>query len=149
MHEIVMPTPANLASESAEQLVLDRHLDQFGEITDEEQRVIIRLERLAENFAMTSQSYFVSSGRSMMVPKRFDADDLSVPYINFGEGLDFQGEFVTYAAVRIGRISRGAAVRALCLAFDGAILLPYFDRVPEDHILYTPVLAVQDMDRVN
>lgn len=149
MREIVIPTPASLASESAERLVLDRYLDRFSEITDEEQRVIVKLEKLAESFAMTNQSYFVSSGRSMMVPKRFDADDPEVPYVNFGEGLDFQGEFLTYAAVRIGKVSRGAAVRALCLAFEGAILMPYFDHVPEDHVLYTPVLAVQDMDRVS
>jgi len=40
-----------------------------------------------------------------------------------------------------------ADIDAVCLAFYNTLLLPFFERVPEDHLLHVPVLAVDSMQQ--
>ncbi len=65
--------------------------------------------------------------------------------INFSR-LSFEGTFACYSKLLIGKIVGGTSVRALCLTFHEAILLPFFDHLPERHLLYVPVQAVEYID---
>lgn len=96
---------------------------------------------------MLGQQYFVSSGRSVAVPVSFEADKPVSSY-DFNDGLDFSGTLVTYGSVRIDRTLGDNAMRALCLTFDNVTLLPYFNKLEEDKLLYTPAFAVRSIDKM-
>lgn len=88
--------------------------------------------------------YFVQTGRGISIPAAFDADEeVRVWDMNC---LTFEGQFATHSLIQIGRLN-DLRVRALCLSFSEALLLPYFDEIPDEHILHVPVLAIDDMSR--
>lgn len=41
-----------------------------------------------------------------------------------------------------------SAIRALCLTFDNVKTLPFLKDIESDHLLYTPVFAVNDIQEV-
>lgn len=141
-------TPAELAKPFAEQLVTSGELDGFSSASQAEQNTIVELEGIADELKMLGRQYVVHSYRSMLIPKRFEAEDPEVQYVNFNDGIDFSARLVTYSTVRIGKLLGGTSVRALCLTFENATLLPYFDKVDDSELLYTPVFAVADMSKV-
>jgi hypothetical protein len=61
--------------------------------------------------------------------------------------LSFEGRFKCYSKVMIGRIIGAGSVRAFCLTFDDVLMLPGFDRLPDDRLLHVPILAVDVMDK--
>lgn len=142
---ISMPNPAEIALPVAEELTMNGHLNEFASNSYEE-RKLAELERIAMDLNMIDQSYFVNSGRSFLIPVSFDADD-DIETVQF-ENLSFEGEFVTYSTVRIGRLIGRGAIRSLCLTFDHVTLLPYFDHIPSDQLLHVPAFAVFDIDKI-
>lgn len=132
--------PAALASIRAEQaafssdaFVISRH-DEF---------VLVGLDKAADDLGFIGTKYFVESHRSLSVPVSFDEEHAS--YMSF-PGLTFEGEFKAYSKVLVGKLIGAGSIRALCLAFDNVTLLPYFDGIPQDHLLHVPVLAVSSID---
>ena len=117
-------------------------LENFNKSTEED-RILAELDSISEKCRFINQKYFVSVNIAFSIPCSFSADS-QVSYTQF-EPLSFEAKFVTYSIVKIGRILASHAVRALCVSFDESILLPYFDSLPEDHLLHVPVLAVGDM----
>ena len=109
----------------------------------EEDNLLVELDSISEQCHFINQKYFVNVNLAFSISSSFPADS-EVPYIQH-ETLCFEAKFVTYSIVKIGRILAGQAIRALCISFDEGILLPYFDSLPEDHLLHVPVLAVDDM----
>lgn len=142
---IIMPNPAELAIPVAEDLAMNGHLEEFAH-NDYEMRSIVELEQRATDLRMVDQPYFVTSGRSFLLPVSFDADR-DIEAVQFPQ-LNFEGTFVTYSTVRIGRLMGRGAIRSLCLAFDKVTLLPYFDEIPSDQLLHVPAYAVFDIDKV-
>ena len=141
-------TPANLAIPFADRLMQSGELDGFTSATPGSQQILVDLERFATDAEMLDRSYFVESYRSMCIPASFK-DKEEVSYYNFGEGLTFEGTLATFGIVKVGRILGGNSVRALCLVFSRATLLPYMDEVEPDHLLYTPAYAVKGMSRTD
>lgn len=138
-------SPAELALPLAEKLVMQGYYDGFVSADTDEQAEVVALEAMADLAGMLGQQYLVSSGRSVAIPVSFEAGQ-PVRTFDFNEGLDFSGTLVTYGSVRIGRNLGGNAIRALCLTFDNVTLLPYFNKLQEDRLLYTPAFAVRSID---
>lgn len=133
-------SPAELAQVRAEQNTSDSF-----EISPIDRQAIVELEYAAENLGFIGANYFVESDRALIIPASYDASQ-DVTYTNF-YGLSFEGTFATYSKVHIGRVIGGQSVRAVCLAFSDALLLPFFDRLEKTDILYVPVLAVAGMEK--
>lgn len=112
-----------------------------------EKRRLVELEQQATDLEMVDKPYFVHSGRSFLLPVTFDADE-DIETVQFPQ-LTFEGKFVTYSTVRIGRLAGRQAIRSLCLTFDKVTLLPYFDSIPDDQLLHVPAFAVFDIDKVD
>lgn len=111
-----------------------------------EEQVLVKLEKISEQLGF-HRRYFVETNRALAIPISYDRDQ-PVTYTNFGEGLTFSGSLVTFAAVKIGRLAIAeTSVRALCLTFDSALLLPYFETLEEDRLLYTPAYAITILGR--
>lgn len=131
--------PAELAEIRAQQSV-----DQAFDITIADQQLLAELDHGAEELGFLGQSYFVEATRALVVPATFQADQ-PVTYHSFF-GLSFEGTFATYGKVHIGQLIGAGAVRAICLAFPKATLLPYFDDLDPQDILYVPALAVASIE---
>lgn len=140
-------TPAELAIPFAQDMFDQNLLDEFKPATQNEQHSLIELERIAELYNMLGRQYLVHSYRSAAIPVSFEDDEIPSGH-NFSEGLDFSGELVTFSTVRIGKSLGSTSLRALCLTFNNVTLLPYFDSLPDDQLLYTPAFAVKDMERI-
>ncbi len=144
MSELLEPpdNPLEIAKPFAEQ-VGSREI--FGALPDEE-TLLVSLDEIS-TIAQTEGSYFVETGRALSIPASFDAAE-PVELINFFD-LTFEGPFTSFSIVHVGKIVGAFSVRALCLAFEEATLLPYFDSIPSDHLLHVPVLAVESIARTN
>lgn len=90
-------------------------------------------------------TYFISARRSMIIPKSFDKSE-PVNYTDFF-GLSFEGKFASFAIVHIGNLVGHQTIHAVCLTFAEATLLPYFDSLIEDDLLFVPVLAVGSIEQ--
>lgn len=137
--EILPKNPVSLAAYKAEHMV---HSDEFV-ITSEEELQVAELDYAADQLGFIGQTYFVESHKSVSVPVSFEAD-VDVERISY-MGLTFEGEFITYSKLIVGRIIGAQSVRALCMTFDKVTMLPCFDTLPDDHLLYVPVLAVSSL----
>lgn len=141
MGSLELPTdPATLARQRSNQFSADQL-----EFSEQDEHLVASLEHGAEILGFISQSYLVDAGRGMVIPVSFNAS-LPVKYMSL-PGLSFEGKFVTYAKVHIGRLIGERTVRALCLAFDEVTLLPYFETIPDDSLLYVPSLAVDSIQQ--
>lgn len=141
--------PAGLADTAALRFM------QESDTTDAKERAVKRLNHLdglAASFGFIGQSYWVESGRALSIPSEFDVDDDEVRVIDFSK-LNFEGTFACYSKVVVGqilgRVGVGKNVDALCLTFHETTLLPFMDELPDDHMLYVPVMAVQTMGRTD
>lgn len=137
-----MPTnPAELAEIRASEYIKDGM-----DVTDEDHRLLQELDHAAEQLGFTGEDYWVESGRAFIMPVSFEADEPQ-GFDNFFS-LDFDGTFASYADVRIDyhiNESEISKIRAICLAFSRAKLLPFLDDVPDDKLLLVPVLAVDSI----
>lgn len=132
-------TPHELAELRAEQTFTAAF-----DISAEDEHLLAELDHAAAELGFHGRSYFVEAGRAIIAPASFEADQ-DVPYFNF-PGLTFEGQFATYSKVHVGRVLGGSSVRAVCLTFDTATLLPFFDPIEDGHLLHVPVLAVQSIE---
>jgi len=108
-------------------------------VTDE--RLLAELDFAARELELHGKRYYIESNRAFLLPVESDAGT-KLTYTEF-YGLTFEGEFSTYSRISIGRLLGSPhTVRALCIAVGSALLLPYFDNIPEDSLLHVPVLAV-------
>jgi hypothetical protein len=132
--------PAELASIRAQQVGMSN--TEFVNTTAEE-RVLAELDYAAGTLGFLGRPYFIQSGRGLSIPVGWD-DGENVEYQDF-MGVSFEGEFVSYGKVAVGRIIGHRVVRALCMAFKDVTTLPNFRTIPDDHLFYTPVLAVESI----
>jgi hypothetical protein len=139
--ELVPPDPAALAEIRAEQAVSSAF-----EVSSIDHHMLAELDHGAELLGFINQSYFVQSFRALVLPSSFEAGE-PVPCNDFF-GLTFEGRFATYAKVCIGRIIGANAVRAVCLTFSDTTLLPTFEELPDDKLLFVPALAITSMEQV-
>lgn len=141
--EVERATPASWARTEA-QITLYQDPEVFESLPEDE-RLLGRLDRDARDLDFLDEPYFVETGRGLAIPASYDAAK-PVKYISF-YNLTFEGTFRCYSKVMIERIIGHSSVRAYCLVFDEALLLPYFDYLPEDRLLYVPILAVESMHK--
>jgi hypothetical protein len=135
-------TPASWAVVEAELAFFQG--DEFRK-QPEDEKVLTKLGRDARDLEFEDQQYFVETSRALAIPASFEADS-PVGYGNFFR-LSFEGRFKCYSKVMIGRIIGAGSVRAFCLTFDDVLMLPGFDRLPDDRLLHVPILAVDVMDK--
>jgi hypothetical protein len=144
--ELVPANPATIASPSAERV--GRQPDVFARLP-EDNRILSELEATAKDLDFTDEQYFVETSRGLSIPASFEATaDHEITLHSFYK-LAFEGVFRGYSKVQIGKIIGYGSVRALCLAFEDVTLLPFFDKLPEDHIFHVPALAVDSIDQTS
>ncbi len=134
--------PAEIARPFAEQVRLDSDYDHefHKNIT------LPYLDQFAVDNDLIGSSFLVETNKAFSLPVSYESDE-EVRYIKFNK-LTFEGSLGTHSLIQIGKLG-GQSVKALCLCFPEALLLPYFDHIPEDHLLHTPVLAVEDASRTS
>ncbi len=151
MSEIYLPpsNPAELAQPTA--------MNVINEPSDFEEQaclrpVLLKLEAEAEALNFTDEQYFVETSRGLSIPATLEPATNNLEnkytYKSFYK-LSFEGIFRGYSKVAIGRISGGDSVRAYCLTFEEVTLLPFFDKLPDDHIFHVPALAVDAIDQTS
>lgn len=133
--------PAEVAAPFARSVGMNGDFD----FSDEEEILLPHLDSVADETAMFG-TYFVTTSSAYSVPVTFDRDG-PVVYKFFGK-VTFEGPFVSHSLIRIGSIGE-ASIRALCLNFSEALLVPNMERIPESHLLHVPVLAVDDISRTD
>jgi hypothetical protein len=139
--DLLPANPVSLADREALQVF--KQSDSFAE-QPEDHRLLRELDASATSLDFVDKNYWAETSRGMSIPASFEADE-QVPIINFFK-LAFEGKFVCYSKLQIGRIVGHGSVKALCLTFDEATLLPYLDPLPATDLLYVPVLAVDEIN---
>ena len=130
--------PVELASKRAE---LEPSLS--FDVMANDLQTLAELDSAASDLGFIDQTYFVESYRGFIVPGSFEATEL-VTYTSI-YCLQFEAQFRCYSKVHIGRIIGGNAVRAICLTFTTALLLPSFEHTEDSELLHVPVLAVSEI----
>jgi hypothetical protein len=105
--------------------------------------VLAELDYAAQQCNFLESTYFLSVYSAFIIPRQWDAQD-SVTYVRLPE-LQLEGKLACYSKVSIGRLVGRGSVRALCLTFQEALLLPFFDRVESSDLLHVPVLAISNI----
>jgi hypothetical protein len=141
--EIIQPPsdPAQLAEIKAEQLSGSGFY-----IDEKDERILAELDHAANQLDFLDSSYFINANSALIIPKSWDRNQ-RVTYSRLGDIL-FEGKLTCYSRVSIGRLIGQGAVRALCLSFDKAMLISYFDEIAEEDMLHVPVLAINDITQV-
>jgi len=116
------------------------------DVSEQDRRLLVELDHGAEILGFHEKDYFVESGRGLIIPMSFEASE-PVEYTD-AYGVTFEGSFVSYAKVSIGIIIGATTVRAVCLVFSKVTILPYFESIETDKLMYVPVLAVNSIDEV-
>jgi hypothetical protein len=114
-------------------------VDDF-EITPEDERILAELDFAADSLGFIGRPYYLSAARGFVLPKEFDPSE-PVTYHSIFDVMA-EGAFATYSKLRIGKLVGVGTVRAFCLTFDEALILPYFAQLEPDEMLLVPVLAV-------
>lgn len=110
--------------------------------TPQDRAMLAELDYAADELNFINQSYLIETGLAFIIPTKWDRHS-SVSYQRI-DGLTLEGDFGCFSRVSIGRLySSPHTVRSLCLTLRRAILLPYFDQIPDDNLMYIPVLAVR------
>lgn len=148
MAGIEINDPSEFGRAFAEEFVVSGALDGFDGNNREIDRRLVEIDERAQSLRFLNEPYLVTSRLALSIPVSIDADEQTVSHIRFDEGLMFKGDLVTHSAVKVGRFIGGNAIRALCLTFDNITLLPFFDSIPDDHLLYVPAFSIQDIDRL-
>lgn len=141
-YPLPISNPAELALSRSE-IVMGTPVDI---ISPEEEAVLVELDSISEASGFHGQ-YFIEAKTAFAIPASFERGK-QVSVIHFEDGLSFQGDLTTYGIIKVGSIAIGSSevsVRALCLTFGSALLLPFFDNLEEDKLLYVPAHAVDDI----
>ena len=113
------------------------------ENTRKEKEALSKLDWMSEMLGF-HRKYFVESRKAFAIPVSFDRDK-EVSYIRFDD-LTFSGKLETFSTLKIGRLAIvDLNIRALCLTFNHSILLPFFDTLEEDELLFVPAEAISDI----
>lgn len=131
--------PAELAIPFAEKRFEDTTF--YG--TNSDISDLISLDDMAEQGGLFG-SWFVQAGLAFIIPATFEASE-NVKITKYDRGVTFEGSFNCYSRVSIGKIIGGSSVRALCMTFGQATIVPDFISVSESDLLHVPVLAATDM----
>ncbi|HET8991834.1 MAG TPA: hypothetical protein VFN31_02250 [Candidatus Saccharimonadales bacterium] len=142
MGEVINITPATIAEDAAIK-IFNQPPDSYERLP-EDSEILNELDQMASSLELVSRPYWVETSKGLSLPMEFDSDE-PVRVIDFAK-LTFEGLFACYSKVMIGRIIGGRSIRALCLTFSEVTLLPYFDHLPDEHLLFVPVHAVNYMD---
>ena len=119
--------------------------DDFESTTNEEW-MLTELVYAANELGFIGRNYFFNAVRGFIFPKQFDQNK-PVNYHSINN-LTAEGPFATYSKVSIGKIIGTGTVRAVCLTFDKAIMLPYFKSLDDDDMLFVPVLSISSMTAI-
>ncbi len=109
----------------------------------QDELMLTELDYAAGELGFIGQNYFFSAFRGFVFPKQFDATK-SVTYHAISD-ITAEGPFATYSRVGIGRLIGVGTVRAVCLAFDEATILPHFTKLDDDEMLFVPVLSIDSI----
>ena len=132
--------PAELALTRADVISSSSNLEN----TLNEKRALFELDRISEQLGFHKR-YVVTAEQAFAIPINYDRNG-PVTYDYYKGGLTFVGMLATFATVKIGQLAVAETnVRALCLTFDSALLLPSFETLEEDRLLYTPAYAVSNI----
>ncbi|MGI9028198.1 MAG: hypothetical protein ACR2FM_05175 [Candidatus Saccharimonadales bacterium] len=145
--ELLRPRdPVELAGPYAEQLSRYQGFDEFKR-SELEEFTLGELNRAADSMRMLGETFFTSTGLGIISPYESEDDrELETRYFKLNGDITLEGNFCTFAIIKVGRVSQKFdSVRALCLTFDEALVLPYFEKVKPGHMLYVPALAVKDI----
>ncbi len=130
--------PVELAAERAEMTV-----GQDFDINTEDNAMIEALENEATHLGFLDKKYYLSAFTGFQIPVDFQNSDM-ITYTKF-DGLSAEALLCTYAKFHIGRIIGGGAVRAVCLCFSEGFVLNRFTEIPNDQLLFVPVLAINEI----
>jgi hypothetical protein len=108
-----------------------------------EETLLASLEHAANNLGFLGKRYFLHAHTGFQIPSDIAGQE-RVTYTRF-DGLTAEVELTTYAKVHIGRFIGGGAVRAICLCFTEGFVLNRFSDIPDDQVLYVPVLAIDEI----
>lgn len=133
--------PYQLAEKRAEQSTSNS-----WDALPEDYKLLEELDFVAEELGFVDTEYFIDANRGFVIPREFDPKD-TVTYVNCMDVL-FEGKFTGFSKVHIGRIIGVGAVRAVCLTFKEATILPFFEKIEDTEFLHVPVLAVQSIENV-
>jgi hypothetical protein len=146
--ELLPPNPATLAGGVAQQLSLHKHY--HPELPVDNKYVLSFLEDTADDLDLLNSSYWVEARRALSIPA--ECDDEAVASFYDCDSVAIKGSFITYSTVEIGKLIGGRIIDALCLAFEDATIYPNNEiqsyKLPENHLLHVPVLAVECIDAV-
>lgn len=101
------------------------------------------LDEISDSNNFNDRTYSTQTSRALALPIDFDKNK-PVKYIDFGD-LMFEGRFICFSIIEIGKLIGIYTVKAVCIVFENALLIPYFETVPNDKLLHVPVLAVDSM----
>jgi hypothetical protein len=120
-------------------------------------RILSELQQAVTALDIINRRYWIETGRGIALPKP-EVQEMTaegVPVQDF-YGLHFEGLFRGYAKLDIGSITHhdtvgrrmgSTSVKALCLTFNEATLLPLLEELPEEQLLFVPVPAVDIIDQ--
>lgn len=144
--DILPPTPVTLAD--GEALNSWQESDGGARRTIQDSSRLVQLDSTADALGFVDSRFWVETTRALSIPLDFKTDE-EVEIVDF-PSLSFEGTFLCYSKITIGKILGRmgiSSVDALCLTFHEATLLPYFEGLRPRHLLYTPVLAVNEIAR--
>lgn len=102
------------------------------------------------------KDYNVTTGLAFVLPEDIESsDDEGVRLTRLDLDTEFEGHLMGGRTLKIGRRMGEQSVRAVCLAFNEALiisrkvsqdaLVPVFTELEDEETLYVPVLAVSDI----
>lgn len=132
--------PVSIAKRDAERTFADPDAIQSTEIRDE---TLASLEEKAAALGFIDTAYRLKVRRA--VSAFADPEKAAgAPSYNFFS-LEFMGKMLCYAKARFQVVEQTLQMDGLCLNFYETYLLPDADTLPKGHVLYVPVMAVEDI----
>ena len=139
--------PAILGQKVSDEMTNANLLFDFHGNQSDIEEALVEVETTAHKRGYLSKDYFVTTARAFAIPRITEEFEETSSWGM--ERLSFRGNLVTYSMVKVGHFIGGNAIRAVCLTFDDAVLLPTFDRVRPRDQLHVPVFAVSEIDVMN
>jgi hypothetical protein len=114
--------------------------------TQEVEQMLKDLEHMSEWLGFLGRRFFVECARSLVIPADTTEDEVEYHSVH---GVMVEGSLVSYSQVSIGNFIGHSTVKALCLTFNDAILLPTFSLVDNSDLLHIPVYAIDSIVQVD
>ncbi len=106
-------------------------------------QAVTDLNRYAKASGFIKADYRVVTRRGMAIPE--DYAELERMSVHSYFSSVFLGKFAGYCKIELGVSAGSHSMDAMCLMFEDATILPYENKVPENHRLYVPILSVVDI----